>query len=494
MQLKLRLVEKLWINPVGASSLTADTPKRRESEQGSSANESSLAGCIAAVNNLLWDVPTVDSSRDRTALSGKIPGRWIEGRSRTRCKTCWILTHLIWWMICLQEKHAYDMVWVDEWRGDRVRSRLCVRQFKVEGLRDDLFAGTPDTFFIKYLAKAASCKDFGILVIDISVAFMHARTDEEIYVKVPSGIKSSKNWKLKAAVNGTRKASKHWQEYSSDRLVTNMLFQQNDINPCIYKRFCDDLDLEQHGDDFLVCGVTRSLEKSTEEFNRNFVVKKSEIVSLKPEHQSETQFLKRRISVDEFGWHVELDQRCAKSLLDAMAMNHCKSMATPGSKGQEGNNATEKLDAKEPRVPIQCWNLSVHDRATLRHCLQHEGNYERHLDRPQPQRQSWSESRVTSKDASDVCWISLGSKDKVLNVWRSSGNWPVLHITSLVSDTGNSVTILSWVRGQGDHERLSWSSVRETFAGAPDSTNVQNRSLDGQQQRQGHHTTSWSRA
>ena len=56
-----------------------------------------------------------------------------------------------------------------------------------------LFAGTPDLFFIKYLlAKAASCKDFGILVIDISVAFMHARTDEEIYVKVPSGIKSSR--------------------------------------------------------------------------------------------------------------------------------------------------------------------------------------------------------------------------------------------------------------------------------------------------------------
>ena len=30
-------------------------------------------------------------------------------------------------------------------------------------------------FFIKYLlAKAASCKDFGLLVADISVAFMHA--------------------------------------------------------------------------------------------------------------------------------------------------------------------------------------------------------------------------------------------------------------------------------------------------------------------------------
>ena len=185
------------------------------------------------------------------------------------------------------------------------------------GLRDDLFAGTPDTFFIKYLlAKAASCKDFGILVIDSSVAFMHARTDEEIYVNVPSGIKSSKYWRLKAAVNGTRKASKHWQEYSSDKLVTNMLFQQNDI----YKRFCVDSDLEQRGDDFLVCGLRRSLEKLTEEFNRHFLVKKSEIVSLKPEHQSETHFLKRRISVDECGWHVELDHRYVKSLLDAMVI------------------------------------------------------------------------------------------------------------------------------------------------------------------------------
>ena len=33
-------------------------------------------------------------------------------------------------------------------------------------------------FSIMYLlARAASCKDFGILVIDISVAFVHARTD-----------------------------------------------------------------------------------------------------------------------------------------------------------------------------------------------------------------------------------------------------------------------------------------------------------------------------
>ena len=39
-----------------------------------------------------------------------------------------------------------------------------------------------------------------------------------------------------------------------------------------------------------------------------------------------------------------------KSLLDAMAMNRCKSMATPGSKGQESSRVeTEKLDPQEHR-------------------------------------------------------------------------------------------------------------------------------------------------
>ena len=76
-------------------------------------------------------------------------------------------------------------------------------------------------------------------------------------------------------------------------------------------------------------------------------------MSLKPEHQNEIHFLRRRISVDNFGWHVELDQRYVKSLLDAMAMNHCKSMDTPGSKGQESSrnveDLTEKLDPQEHR-------------------------------------------------------------------------------------------------------------------------------------------------
>ena len=58
--LENRKVGEPDMSPGGAASSTADTSKRRESWQGSSANESSLADCIEVVNNLLCDVPTVD--------------------------------------------------------------------------------------------------------------------------------------------------------------------------------------------------------------------------------------------------------------------------------------------------------------------------------------------------------------------------------------------------------------------------------------------------
>ena len=132
-----------------------------------------------------------------------------------------------------------------------------------------------------------------------------------------------------------------------------MLFQQNDINPCIYKRFCDDLDLEQHSDDFMVYVSTSNLEMLADEFKNIFLGKEADTVSLKSEHQNEVHFLKRRISVDHIGWHVELHQTYVKSLLDAMAMYHCKWMGAPGSKGQESSrnvaDLTEQSDAQEHR-------------------------------------------------------------------------------------------------------------------------------------------------
>ena len=49
---------------------------------------------------------------------------------------------------------------------------------------------------------------------------------------------------------------------------------QTTSNRVFYKRFCDNLDLEQHGDDFLVCGLASNLELLADEFKNHFLVKK----------------------------------------------------------------------------------------------------------------------------------------------------------------------------------------------------------------------------
>ena len=120
----------------------------------------------------------------------------------------------------------------------------------------------------------------------LSTSVLHLCTLEqvrEIDVKVPSGIKSSRFLLPKAAVNGTRNASKHWQEFSCGQARDKYAFpKQNDINPCIYIRFSVNLDLEQHGDDFVVCVFTTNLEVLGDVFKNHFLVKKAEIASLKP--------------------------------------------------------------------------------------------------------------------------------------------------------------------------------------------------------------------
>ena len=79
VSLENRKIGEPDVNPGGASSLMADTPKRGESEQESSAESKNL-------NEILCDTPSVDLSQDRIAQSGKFPEDEFEKWSRTSVK------------------------------------------------------------------------------------------------------------------------------------------------------------------------------------------------------------------------------------------------------------------------------------------------------------------------------------------------------------------------------------------------------------------------
>ena len=64
-------------------------------------------------------------------------------------------------MSCHLDTKAYDTVWVDVWHGDKVQSRVCVRQFTAEQSRDDVFAGTLATVLPEILDQSCSSENPG---------------------------------------------------------------------------------------------------------------------------------------------------------------------------------------------------------------------------------------------------------------------------------------------------------------------------------------------
>ena len=83
------------------------------------------------------------------------------------------------------------MIWVEEWRGDDVRARLCVREYNLgkTNKREDVFSGTPDSWYARFqIVRCSADRDRAMMIIDVSVAFMHADAEDHIVCKVPSGI------------------------------------------------------------------------------------------------------------------------------------------------------------------------------------------------------------------------------------------------------------------------------------------------------------------
>ena len=118
--------------------------------------------------------------------------------------------------------------------------------------------------------------------------------------------------------------------------MRSMGYDRSDLNPCIYRDPDRNLTAEEHGDDFMIAGKTQELAKVKSEFGKRFMVKTAVLIAPGDSYDKEGYFLKRKISVDWYGWHLELDGRYVQGVLEKTGMAQCKAMATPGSKEVEG--------------------------------------------------------------------------------------------------------------------------------------------------------------
>ena len=123
-----------------------------------------LTARTSDVGGMLCEKPAIDLTHDAMASSREFPAEELHKRGALE------LEHLIR-CEAFDEVHdsprghkAFDMVCIDEWRRDKVRSKVCVQPFTAEQSRDDKFAGTPETFFMRHLiCRAANAQCLGNL-------------------------------------------------------------------------------------------------------------------------------------------------------------------------------------------------------------------------------------------------------------------------------------------------------------------------------------------
>jgi len=125
-----------------------------------------------------------------------------------------------------------------------------------------------------------------------------------------------------------------WTEFSAEKVI-GWGASRNDHNPCIFRIEDTDLDIEQHGDDFVVEGPRQAVVELREQLNAAFLVKKADIISMHPDDDKEGHFLHRHVYVDEDGWHEELESKYVDNILETSGMGNCNIAKTPGIKAND---------------------------------------------------------------------------------------------------------------------------------------------------------------
>ena len=77
------------------------------------------------------------------------------------------------------------------------------------------------------------------------------------------------------------------------------------------------------------------------------------MVSLHPGDLKEAWFLHRKVSVDEYGWHEEVDPKYAETLIKQQGQEHARFHRVPGHKQEEKKNCPTSTRATSVKITIR---------------------------------------------------------------------------------------------------------------------------------------------
>ena len=235
-----------------------------------------------------------------------------------------------------------DMKWIDTKKGDKVRSRLVVREIKARKRADEkldpatVFAAMPPVEGLKALISHMQTEqvnskgeDLEMMVLDISRAHFYGEARRRVFTTLPEGYQESGQCALLLkTMYGTEDAASVWQDTWSDHVRSDGV-RIGQASPALFMK--EDLRGLCHGDDFVIVACRRDLLGFETHLKSKFATRRTGHLGFAEDCDTEVDILKRTVRVvrDKKVIELEADRRHVEMLLAAFKMEMCKPAATP---------------------------------------------------------------------------------------------------------------------------------------------------------------------
>ena len=249
-------------------------------------------------------------------------------------------------------KRIWNSVWLDSQKSPGlVRSRLVVNQVRGASMRGDVFAATPPLATMHFILSRAASRGHGrcLSLWDVSVAFFHATTEEEVFDRPPKNMRKDKTiWRLLKAMCGTEFASSRWQRLERETLCDGH-WKVLTCVPCVAYNETEDSLVMFHGDDFLAEGHDSPLDKLDKVLGA-FEIKR--LPRIGPAAGREGVFLHRTIRWNESGFSYRPDPKHVDAMIATLSREDARPVATPFTRetGKGQTNTLNDLSVTEQAI------------------------------------------------------------------------------------------------------------------------------------------------
>jgi hypothetical protein len=191
---------------------------------------------------------------------------------------------------------------------------------------------------VRTLLSIVAIEDLELAHMDVTSAFLIPELNEEVYMKLPSGMQETKVWKLKKSLYGLKQASRAWNQ-EVELFLLSIGFHSCKTDPCIFIKSSlqSKIIIGLYVDDLLIaCTNLKDLGKFKLKLKAKWDIK---------EVSSSSSFLGLAITRDRVGKKIHLSQESLiQDILTDCEMESCNSAKIPYELGLK----LQKSEEQEP--------------------------------------------------------------------------------------------------------------------------------------------------